>query len=614
MPLALEPTILRALRLPRKATAHGSTAELFSSIVEVFQEYTRVPDDSAALLSYFVFTTWFLDLLPTAPCVSVIGTAFSEIAQLFRVLHCLCRRPLLLAGLDPGGMCALPMGLRPTPPRKGRLLDLYCAKAIHSGEPLRNAALAAGAMRIMVSPSAAPLPRLDRQTQDRIADEFQGKLLNYRLQNYRTVAASQPDLGSMTSEMRALAGNLLACVVDPALQQDVLPRLQPQDQEARVERSSELASVTIEALLVFCHEVHEQVHVAQIAEAVNAIFKGREENLEVSAKRVGHCLKTLGLFTQPLDSAVRGICLTRAMRRKIHRLARDREVLSMQDGIERCPECRPAVNVVNVMNMNKPVSTSAGAARTAAQNRGCRPMSFSQHKWIHWAQRLKNLGCPGNFETDMQAGPGRLMIEQVGAGKCNFESNRVFDLRGGLPGYILDLVITNDSRRVVSFEEFAIVPPWEDYGVCNLPDPYDNVPKRYRYFFPCGALDYERELVLNHKKGNLRRGGRIEGLILAVGSRPIPEEYSGGIVQVKFVVTEAAGNAFFSCLPLILDRSAKPDPSTLRMKQRARTPLFKDLVDVKEPDVIAVGVHFREKGSDLKADPRKKGAEHCTAM
>src|SRR5438552_716103 len=57
-----------------------------------FQEYTRVPDDSSALLSYFVFTTWFLDLLPTAPCVSVIGTAFSEIAQLFRVLHCLCRR------------------------------------------------------------------------------------------------------------------------------------------------------------------------------------------------------------------------------------------------------------------------------------------------------------------------------------------------------------------------------------------------------------------------------------------------------------------------------------------------------------------------------------------
>ncbi len=34
---------------------------------EVFQEYTCLPDDSAALLSYFVFTTWFLDLLPTAP-------------------------------------------------------------------------------------------------------------------------------------------------------------------------------------------------------------------------------------------------------------------------------------------------------------------------------------------------------------------------------------------------------------------------------------------------------------------------------------------------------------------------------------------------------------------
>ena len=343
VPWALEPTILRALRLPKQATAHGSTAELFTSIVELFQEYTRVPDDSSALLSYFVFTTWFLDLLPTAPCVSVIGTAFSEIAQLFRVLHCLCRRPLLLAGLDPAGMCALPMGLRPTllveqvpsmatqkflqtsnqrelfVPRKGRLLDLYCAKAIHSGEPLRNAALAAGAMRIMVSPSAAPLPRLVRQTQDRIADEFQSKLLNYRLQNYRTVAASQPDLGSMTSEMRALAGNLLACVVDdPALRQDVLLRLQPQDQEARVERSSELASVTIEALLVFCHEVHEQVHVAQIAEGVNAIFKGRDEHLEVSAKRTGHCLKTLGLFTQPLDSAGRGIRLTRAMRSKIH--------------------------------------------------------------------------------------------------------------------------------------------------------------------------------------------------------------------------------------------------------------------------------------------------------
>jgi len=241
-------------------------------------------------------------------------------------------------------------------------------------------------------------------------------------------------------------------------------------------------------------------------------------------------------------------------------------------------------------------------------------MKFSQAKWIHWAQRLKNLGCPGNFETDIQAGPGRLRIEQIGAGQCNFESNRIFDMPGGLPGYILDLAITNDSGRAVFIGNFAIEPPWEDYGVCNLPDPYDSVPKRYRYFFPCGELDYERELVLNHKKGRLRRGGRIEGLILAVGSRPIPEECSGGIVQVKFVVTEPAGNASFSCLSLILDRSAKPDPSTLRIKQRTRTPLFEDLVDVEEPDVIAAGVHFREKGSDLKADTRKKGADHYTAM
>ncbi len=33
VPLALEPTILRALRLPKQATAHGSTAGLFSSMV-----------------------------------------------------------------------------------------------------------------------------------------------------------------------------------------------------------------------------------------------------------------------------------------------------------------------------------------------------------------------------------------------------------------------------------------------------------------------------------------------------------------------------------------------------------------------------------------------------
>ena len=89
--------------------------------------------------------------------------------------------------------------------------------------------------------------------------------------------------------LRAIsAGCWSVWTADGSFQEDVLLRLQPQDEEAKVERSSELSSVTIEALLVFCHEVHEQVHVAQIAEGVNAIFKGRDEHLEVSAKRTGH--------------------------------------------------------------------------------------------------------------------------------------------------------------------------------------------------------------------------------------------------------------------------------------------------------------------------------------
>ena len=86
-------------------------------------------------------------------------------------------------------------------------------------------------------------------------------------------------------------------------------------------------NIVLEALLALAHEQgRTKIYVGEIAACVNALLKARKESVQFEARSVGDLLRKVGVFTEGLGSAGRGITLMVATRRQIHQLARAHQV------------------------------------------------------------------------------------------------------------------------------------------------------------------------------------------------------------------------------------------------------------------------------------------------
>src|SRR5690349_9285328 len=114
VPLSLEASVFNSIRLPETA-APGSTAEgLVSEMAECLRTYLDIDRESLRLVTYFVLYTWFQDHIPIAPYLSVVGAYSSGKTTLLRLLHSLCRRPLVLSDFTTAALYRLPSSISPT--------------------------------------------------------------------------------------------------------------------------------------------------------------------------------------------------------------------------------------------------------------------------------------------------------------------------------------------------------------------------------------------------------------------------------------------------------------------------------------------------------------------
>jgi hypothetical protein len=178
-----------------------------------------------------------------------------------------------------------------------------------------------GALRIDLFPSDRTLTILSLRDRQKLAAEFQPALFAYRLRNIVRVAAAQFDYAGVSEEIRRLAGLLAGCIVGaPELQPDVGPLLQTQRNRLRAERWVEPRCVVIEALLSRCDRSEQDgnvVRVAEIAQDVAAILKGRRESLELQPRAIGATMRVLGLIAKR-DSSGYGVALTESFSRTIN--------------------------------------------------------------------------------------------------------------------------------------------------------------------------------------------------------------------------------------------------------------------------------------------------------
>jgi len=245
---------------------------------------------------------------------------------------------------------------------KGKLINLFCAKAAYCGLALNDGNVDGTVLHINVPPSRGRLPILDANAQREITEKLQPKMQAYRCRNISKVRESSVDFPEFESKLRILARVLGAGIVDaPKLLADLKQLLSGFEDQARAERWRDLRCVTIEALLCHTHSrKEEKVHVGKVTQTANAILKGRGESAAFEPETIGPIVRLLG-FTPKRDSKGKAIHFTDRVRRRIHQLARAYDVAAVQEGVAKCPLCREILSAAGPSSRDDAGSQKNGA-------------------------------------------------------------------------------------------------------------------------------------------------------------------------------------------------------------------------------------------------------------
>jgi hypothetical protein len=353
-PVPITGGLVHAVRFAATSKPFGSGATLTASMREFLCRYVDFAPEAAALLIAFALASYFVDCLPVAPVLYLLGP-YNEASLVLRLLGCLCRRPVLLGDLDMAALGTLPSELDATLLINQRNLAQRIARVLQASNDRHfhiargnNQLNAYGAKafsadpefvdgigrHLSISPARDPLPTLTDADEKEIANDFQAKLLRYRMVNHRRVRDAEIDVRDFVPAMRDEVRAWLAPICDcPDLQKSVSSSLLRQSREAEGERLSDDRCVVAEASLFFCHRANtERFLVGELAECVNALLKGRHENRALTNKMVGLLLRTLGIHGQR-------VVKTDAVREQIHGIARAYHVLSVPEGVARCRYC-----------------------------------------------------------------------------------------------------------------------------------------------------------------------------------------------------------------------------------------------------------------------------------
>ena len=215
-------------------------------------------------------------------------------------------------------------------------MDLYGAKAFSCKDSLIDE----HGLKVSISPAQNPLPFLTDPEEQVIAQSFQARLLRYRMVYYERVRAKRVDCSAFVPEMRDEALAWLAPIFEcRELSKSVFEEILRQSREAAGARFFDPKCVVAEAALFFCHKP-DAAHffIGELAETVNALLKGRHEESELSPRKVGSVLGDLGIHGERVAKGYK-IVLTDVVRERIHQLAFDYRVPTLEYGVRRCRFC-----------------------------------------------------------------------------------------------------------------------------------------------------------------------------------------------------------------------------------------------------------------------------------
>jgi|SRR5579859_2712934 len=354
----------RAIRLPAGCSDYRSVRALFKEMVSTFDQHLQLSNGDSKLLTSFAISTWLADRLPVAPNVVMSGDQRLGV-EVLKLLSCLCRRPLLLTELTPGGFRSLPLqmsltllihqqSLRPSMLRlfhastyrglylagnSGSLINIYGPRAVYCRSDCAKELLGECTIHIPLAQSWPQWASLDDTVQSRIANEFQPRLLSFRLANLWNMHEPRVAGERFTAATRELAFALGACLSeDPELALETVQLLSKQDEDARMEKQCDVSCVVIEILWGLVHHGQQKnITVDELTKMVNTLLQSRGGYLNYSAEEIGWKLRGMGV---PRHTSITGrqVVLDRETRQTIHDLARACE-LSCVGPNTGCSDC-----------------------------------------------------------------------------------------------------------------------------------------------------------------------------------------------------------------------------------------------------------------------------------
>jgi len=200
-------------------------------------------------------------------------------------------------------------------------------------------------VRVSLSPVQEALPDFSDALEREITDDFQARLLRFRLANYRRICEVKLETREFVPAMRDEVRSWLIPICDcPDLQKVVSHFLMQQSREEEGNRMLDDRCAVAEAALFFCHKPDvNQFFVGDLIEIANTLLTGRHEGRVLTDKKVGLLLRALGISGERVAKGYR-VSIGNQVREKIHRVAKSYQVVSTQDGTVWCNHCASGAN------------------------------------------------------------------------------------------------------------------------------------------------------------------------------------------------------------------------------------------------------------------------------